>query len=134
MDLFESEFSSVVPVRVINVLSDQCVWLYSEVLIHLRHVHVVNEVDQPLGTWCNEKTIPSAMLGEVMQCFPMVYDMLILSCMMKLYIFGKLWNDKYWLSCTSKAFSPNVPTFCILDFRLFIIKIAMEGNLGWRNL
>lgn len=32
-------------------LTYECVRLYSAISVHLRHVHVVNEVDQLLGSW-----------------------------------------------------------------------------------
>lgn len=38
-----------IPVLIVHVLSDQCVWLDCAIGIHFRHVHVVNEVDEFLG-------------------------------------------------------------------------------------
>lgn len=32
-------------------LSDECVWLDSAISIHLRHVHIINEIDQFLCAW-----------------------------------------------------------------------------------
>lgn len=39
-----------VPVLIVQMLPDQSVRLYGTIGIHLRHIHVVNEVDQFLGT------------------------------------------------------------------------------------
>ena len=41
VDVFLGEFSPVVPVTVVHVLSDQSVRTHSSVLVHLGHVHVV---------------------------------------------------------------------------------------------
>ena len=49
MDLLQGEFGAVVPALVVHVLADQRVGLHGAVGVHLRHVHVVNEVDQLLG-------------------------------------------------------------------------------------
>ena len=45
-NFLECHFLSVIPVGVVKMLSQQSVWLYSAIGIHLRHVHVINEVDQ----------------------------------------------------------------------------------------
>lgn len=41
----------LLPVAVVQVLSDEGVGLHRPIGIHLRHVHVVNEVDQLLAPW-----------------------------------------------------------------------------------
>ena len=35
---------------VVQVLSDQCVGLHSAIGVHFRHIHIINEVDELLGT------------------------------------------------------------------------------------
>lgn len=37
------------PVPMVQVLPNKRVWCHSAVLVHLRHVHVIDEVDQPFG-------------------------------------------------------------------------------------
>lgn len=37
------------PVPVVQVLPDKRVWCHSAILVHLWHVHVINEVDKPSG-------------------------------------------------------------------------------------
>ena len=49
VDVLEGKLRAVVPMAVVEVLTDQSVWLYCEVLIYLRHIHVVNEIDETLG-------------------------------------------------------------------------------------
>lgn len=46
----------------VNVLSDQSVRLYSEVLVDFWHVHVVNEVDQPSCT--RRSKVPTRLLFQ----------------------------------------------------------------------
>ena len=48
-NLLEGEFGPVIPVLVVQVLADERVGLHGAIGVHLRHVHVVNEVDQLLG-------------------------------------------------------------------------------------
>ena len=49
VDLLEGEFGPVIPVLVVQVLADECVGLHGAIGVHLRHVHVVNEVNQLFG-------------------------------------------------------------------------------------
>ena len=46
----------VSPVLVVQVLPDECVRLDCPIGIHLRHIHVVNEVDKLLGAGRSEIT------------------------------------------------------------------------------
>ena len=48
VDFFERKFGSIIPVRVIQVLSNESVRLHSAVSIDFGHVHIVNEVDKSL--------------------------------------------------------------------------------------
>ena len=48
-NLLECHFLSIVPVGVVKMLPQQSVWLYSAIGVHLRHVHVIDEVDQLLS-------------------------------------------------------------------------------------
>lgn len=42
---------AALPVVVVHVLTYECVRLHRAVRIHLRHIHVVYEVDQPPAAW-----------------------------------------------------------------------------------
>ena len=46
VDLFQRQFSPIVPMTVIHVLSDQRMRLHCTVCVDLWHVHVVHKVDQ----------------------------------------------------------------------------------------
>ena len=50
LDFLLREFDSVVPMAVAKVLTDDRVCLHGEVFVHFRHVHVVDEVNQPFVT------------------------------------------------------------------------------------
>lgn len=39
------------PVPVVHVLADEGVWGHRAILVHLWHVHVIDEVDQLLSAW-----------------------------------------------------------------------------------
>ena len=49
-DLLQCLLDSVVPMEVVQVLPDKCMRLDSSISIYLRHVHIINEVDQLLGS------------------------------------------------------------------------------------
>ena len=49
VNFLEGELVAIIPMAVVDVLSNQRVRLNSEVLIHFGHVHVVNEVDESLS-------------------------------------------------------------------------------------
>ena len=42
---------TALPVVVVHVLAYECVRLHSAICIHLRHIHVVYEVDQSSAAW-----------------------------------------------------------------------------------
>ena len=44
-NLLKCHFLSVIPVSVVKMLPQQSVRLYGAICIHLRHVHVINEVN-----------------------------------------------------------------------------------------
>ena len=58
--LLESLLLSVVPVVVVQMLSDQCVGLHCAICVHLWHVHIINEVDEFLCAWRPE--VPASLL------------------------------------------------------------------------
>ena len=60
MDLLEGELGAVVPMLVVHVLADHGVGLHCAVGIHLRHVHVVDEVDELLGA--GRAVVPAGFL------------------------------------------------------------------------
>lgn len=51
VNLLERQLLSIVPVLVVEMLSQECVRLHSSVGVHLGHVHVVDEVDETFGAW-----------------------------------------------------------------------------------
>ena len=66
VDVLEGELGAVVPVTVVDVLADERVRLHGEVLVHLRHVHVVDEVDEALGAR-GSVVAPGLLLQRLLQ-------------------------------------------------------------------
>lgn len=51
------------PVVVVQVLAYECVWLHRAVHVHLRHVEVVDEVDEPFSRWGSKFTTGFLLQG-----------------------------------------------------------------------
>jgi len=51
VDFLQRQLSSIVPMRVIQMLTDKCMRLDGEVSIDLRHVHIIDKVDESLWAW-----------------------------------------------------------------------------------
>ena len=58
--LLQCLLGAVVPVRVVQMLADQCVRLHCSICVHLRHVHIINEINEFLGA--RRPKVPSGFL------------------------------------------------------------------------
>ena len=65
-DFLQRQLRTIIPMVVVQVLSDQSVRLYGEVLVNLGHVHVINEVDESSGARGSEVT-PSLLLERLLK-------------------------------------------------------------------
>lgn len=60
MHLLQSLLSAIIPMRIVQVLPDQRMRLHCAIRVHFRHVHVIDEVNQILGS--RRAKVPSSLL------------------------------------------------------------------------